>query len=67
MQRGHWGQLLALVQDPVGVGRNSLFGRGVEVVGAWVVLVGGRELDRVFGVAVENEALGLEVVQLKRI
>ena len=65
MQRRHRRQLLALVQDPVRVGRYPLLGRGVEVVGAWVVLVGGRELDRVLGVAVENQTLSFEVVQLK--
>ena len=44
-----------------------MLGGGVEVVGARVVLVGRRKSDRIFDVAVENQALVLQVVQLERL
>ena len=55
---------MALVQDAVCVRRHPLLGRRVKVVGARIVFVGRDELDGVLGVAVENEALVLEVVEL---
>ena len=55
---------MAFVQDAVSVRRHPLLRRRVKVVGAGVVLVGRDELDGVLDVAVENEALVLEVVEL---
>ncbi len=65
MEWRHRRRLLALVEDPVGVGRDSLLGGGVEVVGAGVVLVGWRESDGVLCVPVEDEAFSFKIVQLK--
>ena len=42
-----------------------MFGGRVKVVGAWVVLVGGGKLDGVLHVAVEDQALVLQVVELE--
>ena len=57
---------MTLIQDSIGVGRNTLLGGRVEVVRARVVLVRRRELDRVLNISVENKALVFQVVELEK-
>ncbi len=64
MKRRHWRRLVALVQDAVGVRRNSLLGRGVEVVRSWVVFVSWNETNRIFCVAAENQTFASKVIEL---
>ncbi len=59
MKGRHRRRLVTFVQDSIRVGGNALLGGRVEVVGARVVLVRRRELDRVLDVTVEDQALVL--------